>query len=56
MYPTLADTLEGTTERFPEKTALAYPRKDQSWTYREVNERVNRLANALADRGVEKGD
>jgi acyl-CoA synthetase (AMP-forming)/AMP-acid ligase II len=56
MYPTLADTLELTAEKFPEKDALVYPRRDQRWTYAEFDERANRLANALADLGVEKGD
>ena len=56
MYPTLADTLESTAKRFPEKTALVYPRKDQIWTYREFDERVNRLANVLADSGITHGD
>ena len=56
MYPTLADVLEGTATRYPEKTAIEYPRKDQSWTYREFDANANRLANALADLGVEHGD
>jgi acyl-CoA synthetase (AMP-forming)/AMP-acid ligase II len=53
---TLGDTLEQTTEKYPARDAVRYPRRDQSWTYAELDERVNRLANALADLGVEKGD
>ncbi|WP_423745660.1 long-chain-fatty-acid--CoA ligase (plasmid) [Haladaptatus sp. SPP-AMP-3] len=56
MYPTVGDTLSLTAEKNPDRTALVYPRKDQNWTYREFDERVNRLANALSERGVEKGD
>jgi acyl-CoA synthetase (AMP-forming)/AMP-acid ligase II len=56
MRPTVADTLELTAEKYPEKEALVYPRKDRTYTFRELDERANRLANALADLGVEKGD
>jgi acyl-CoA synthetase (AMP-forming)/AMP-acid ligase II len=56
MYPTLRDTLEASAAKFPEKDALVYPERDQRWTYAEFDERANRLANALADRGIEHGD
>ncbi|THE64014.1 long-chain-fatty-acid--CoA ligase [Salinadaptatus halalkaliphilus] len=56
MHPTIGDTLEQTVRRQPESAAIVYPRKDHRWTYAEFDERVNRLANALADLGVEKGD
>ncbi|MWG35996.1 long-chain-fatty-acid--CoA ligase [Halomarina oriensis] len=56
MHPTIADTLELSAGKYPERDALVYPRKDQRWTYGEFDERANRLANALADRGVEHGD
>ncbi|QSW99062.1 fatty acid--CoA ligase [Haloterrigena alkaliphila] len=55
-HPTIADTLEGTVDRHPDRDAIVYPRKEQRWTYAEFDERVNRLANALRDRGIEKGD
>ncbi len=55
-HPTIADTLEQTVDRYPDRDAIVYPRKGQRWTYREFDDRVNRLANALADLGVEKGD
>ncbi|MDQ2051550.1 long-chain-fatty-acid--CoA ligase [Natronolimnohabitans sp. A-GB9] len=55
-HPTIGDTLEGTVERYPDREAIVYPRKDQRWTYAAFDERVNRLANALRDRGIEKGD
>lgn len=56
MYPTLRETLELTAKRYPERDALVYPRRDQSWTYAEFDTRVNRLATALGDLGIEKGD
>ena len=56
MHPTVADTLELTAKKYPEKPGLVYPRKDQRWTYAGFDERANRLANALADLGVGKGD
>ncbi|MFB6170296.1 MAG: long-chain-fatty-acid--CoA ligase [Haloarculaceae archaeon] len=56
MYPTLADVLELTAEKYPDREAFVYPRKDQRWTYAEFDERANRLANALRERGIEKGD
>ena len=40
--------------RYPEKTALLY--KNQRISYLELNLRVNRLAHALIDLGIGKGD
>jgi long-chain acyl-CoA synthetase len=56
MYPTLRDTLEQAAAKYPDRDALIYPRKDQRWTYAEFDAKANRLANALADLGIEKGD
>ncbi|ELY63913.1 fatty acid--CoA ligase [Natrinema versiforme] len=55
-HPTIGDTLEQTVDRYPDRDAIIYPRKDQRWTYAEFDERVNRLANAFLEAGVEKGD
>jgi len=55
-HPTIGDTLEQTVDRYPDRDAIIYPRKDQHWTYAEFNERVNRLANALLEAGIETGD
>jgi acyl-CoA synthetase (AMP-forming)/AMP-acid ligase II len=38
---------------FPERLAISYGEKE--WTYQEVKERVNRLANALRGLGIQKG-
>jgi len=56
MYPTIADTLELTAEKYPDKPGLIYPYRDQDWTYAEFDAKANRLANALRDLGVEHGD
>lgn len=40
--------------RYPNKIALTY--KDSSISYRELNYRVNRLANSLMEVGIRKGD
>lgn len=42
--------------RFPNKTAMTDPMAGRSWTYRELNEDVNRFANAMKARGVGQGD
>jgi len=55
-HPTLGTTLEQSAARVPGKDALVYPRRDQRYTYAEFDAAVNRLANALADLGVGKGD
>src|SRR5699024_11559991 len=53
---TIGSVLEWSVRNYPEKTALIYETKDQSWTYKELNENVNRLAYSLQQLGVEKGD
>lgn len=42
--------------RLPDKEALVDPSTDKLWSYSELNEDVNRFANALQGKGVEKGD
>jgi len=56
MSVTLRDTLELTADKYPERDAIVYPRRDQRWTYADFDEKANQLANALAERGVERGD
>ncbi|ELY94203.1 long-chain-fatty-acid--CoA ligase [Natrialba hulunbeirensis JCM 10989] len=55
-YTTIGDTLEQTVERYPDRDAIIDPRAEQRFTYAEFDERVNRVANALRERGIEKGD
>ncbi len=56
MHPTIGDTLELTAKTYPDREAIVYPRRDQRWTYATFDEKVNRLANALGEAGIEKGD
>jgi long-chain acyl-CoA synthetase len=50
----LGDGLRRNAIRFPDKNALVH--QDKRITYRELNERVNRLANAFTAHGLKKGD
>src|SRR3712207_640417 len=50
----LGDLLRRTALRVPDKLGLVSG--DVRWTFRELDETVNRVANALAERGVATGD
>jgi long-chain acyl-CoA synthetase len=51
---TLKEMINDVTQRYPDKTAFLY--EDRSYSFEEVNRRINSLANALSDLGVQKGD
>ena len=53
-YLALGEILARNARRHPDKTALVF--EDRSLTFGELNSRVNRLAHALARRGVSRGD
>ncbi|HQM80249.1 MAG TPA: AMP-binding protein, partial [Syntrophorhabdaceae bacterium] len=48
------DVLRRNAGKFPNKTAIVH--EDTRLTFREFNERVNGLANALLKKGLNKGD
>ena len=50
----LGDMIKDNAQRYAEKTAFIF--EDGSYTFKEVNHRINSLVNALADLGVGKGD
>ena len=50
----ISDFLVQNASRYPENTAILY--RGQRFTYRELNDRVNRLAHHFLDLGVRKGD
>jgi acyl-CoA synthetase (AMP-forming)/AMP-acid ligase II len=50
----LGSILTNTAEKYPNRTALIH--LNLRWTYDELNKRVNRLADALRNTGVKKGD
>lgn len=56
MYLTIGKMFENTVNKYPEREALVYQQKGQRWTYRQWEERVNKLANALMAAGIGKGD
>ncbi|MDQ0272299.1 fatty acid--CoA ligase [Cytobacillus purgationiresistens] len=56
MTMTIAGIFDLTVSKFPNKDALYDVRKDLRFTYREWSLEVNKLANALLQQGVRKGD
>jgi long-chain acyl-CoA synthetase len=50
----LESFLEESARRFPEKTALIFER--ERFTYRDIEESANRLAHAMIERGLRRGD
>ncbi|WP_409254078.1 fatty acid--CoA ligase [Bacillus sp. SCS-153A] len=56
MSTTIGKIFELTVKKYPEKEALYDVRKDLRFTYRQWNDEVNRLSNALIKEGVKKGD
>ncbi|MEW9050878.1 MAG: fatty acid--CoA ligase [Neobacillus sp.] len=56
MTATIGKIFELTVKRYPNKEAIYDVRKNVRYTYKEWNEQVNRLANALLKEGVRKGD
>lgn len=51
---TLKDLLNNNARTYPDKTALIF--EDKRYTFKQVNQRINSLINALASMGVGKGD
>lgn len=56
MPTTIGQLFEQTVQKHPDREALVDTRLGSRWTYREWNEDINRLANAMLEAGVEKGD
>lgn len=53
---TVGSLIEWSAENYPNKLALVYPNKKQSWTYHEFDTKVNQFAGVLQQLGVNKGD
>jgi acyl-CoA synthetase (AMP-forming)/AMP-acid ligase II len=51
---TLRDMINNVAQRYPDKPAFLC--EGRSYTFEQVNRRINSLAHALTDLGVEKGD
>src|SRR5688500_13520488 len=56
MSTTIGKLFDLTVLKYPNKEAFYDVRKDARYTYKEWNLEVNRLANALVNDGVKKGD
>ncbi len=56
MTTTIGKIFDLTVKKFPNKEALYDVRKNVRYTYKEWSEQVNRLANALQQEGIKKGD
>lgn len=56
MYNSLGTMFEQTVDKYPNKEAIYDVRKNVRRTYAEWDRQVNRLAHALMDVGVQKGD
>ncbi|HBX24620.1 MAG TPA: long-chain fatty acid--CoA ligase [Desulfotomaculum sp.] len=55
MY-TVGDLIEISAAKYPARPALVYPPKGQRWNFRQWNDQVNRVANALLKLGIGRGD
>src|SRR5215218_1387483 len=53
---TVRQLLESRVSEYGDKTFLFSEADDRSWTYREFDAAVNRTANLLRSKGIEKGD
>lgn len=53
---TIGDFLEKQAKKDPEREFMIYPDRDLRFTYKQFDERVNRLAKGLLSIGVTKGD
>lgn len=56
LYITIGNLLERTTRNYPNREAIVEPEKNIRWTYTKWNEKVNKLAYALQQSGIQKGD
>jgi long-chain acyl-CoA synthetase len=54
MLRTIKDVINYNAEHFPDKTAFIF--ENRQFTFKQVNNRVNSMVNALKNMGVKKGD
>ncbi len=53
---TVGEVLRTTANRFPDHDAVAFPALDLHWTWKELDDRVDRVAESLIAFGVSKGE
>jgi long-chain acyl-CoA synthetase len=56
MSVTIGEIFDLTVKKFPNKEAIYDIRKNLKYTYKEWNLQINKLANALLEEGIKKGD
>lgn len=54
--PILSDLLSENIKKNPDKTAVVCIESDLRLSFNDINKRINQLANALIDKGMQKGD
>jgi carnitine-CoA ligase len=54
--PNISALIENAADKFGHKTAIHFDHEGLSFTYRQLNDRVNQFANGLASAGIKKGD
>ena len=52
----LSDLFEEQARKYPEKPAIIFANDESTWTFRELNEYANRVANYFSRLGLRKGD
>ena len=52
----LPELFEEQAKRYPDKPAIIFANDESVWTYRELNEYANRVANYFSKLGLRKGD
>ena len=52
----LSDLFEEQVHQHPDKPAIIFTNEDRTWTYCELNEYANRVANYFSSLGLQKGD
>ena len=53
---TIGELLSATAQRFPDRQAVVFREQGVRWTWKEFDERVDRLAAGLLSLGIAKGD
>ena len=53
---TIGDFFDAICDKYPEREALVVRQQNIRWTYRQLQQKVNQLASALIEMGLEVGD
>ncbi|PID37099.1 MAG: AMP-binding protein, partial [Pseudomonadales bacterium] len=53
---TIGDFFDAVVDKYPQREALVSAHQNVRWTYQELQDKVNQLASAMINMGLEKGD